>query len=381
MRNQTLLFSLFLFIILSSCEKKEKYYGEWMMGPPYQATNQAEKIIITKDSIFIGAYPYHKLYSESLKLNGNKLELFQNNFKVKIENDSLLHFNNATYIKKGYPLYKFLYDPKKLISIEYPKIENVNISNRSDDAYIYFGKKLNSNEFGLQLNDRITAIKDLRNFLFPACGAHTSKLSLTADKNAKMKDINEIFHHSKSIDVRIVKLVNNINYYYENNNMILTSEEGIHIFLNRFKEEEIIHRNEIPKPPPPLLNYSLKKSLNDSRSTIISLINDELFYGLKKVNKEELYQLILNNFKDNYIIVLYDDESTYSKYLELMNIYNTAFIQIRNNNANKRFNKLFDSLSREEKIELQELKQIFTGISYNDLKKLNINIPELQLLE
>lgn len=96
-----LLTILIVLSVLFSCTDKEKYYGEWVMTYPYSDyQNDIERIIITKDSITISSFPNFKKYSESLKLSRNRIGLLNQTYRINIENDSLLHFNNSTYIKK-----------------------------------------------------------------------------------------------------------------------------------------------------------------------------------------------------------------------------------------------------------------------------------------
>jgi hypothetical protein len=372
----------------STCKNKEKYYGEWMMILN-EPNNTAEKIIITKDSIFIGAYPFHKFHSESLKLNGNKLELLKKNFKLKMENDSLLYFNNSTYIKKGYPFYNITYDPKKLISIDFPKLQNIKTiveNKKTKYDHVLFGKKVGSDEFALQLNDRISEFKELRPFLMDSHNFHDifHAISLTADKNSKMKDINHIFYFAKSLNRLKVKLINDVSYS-ENNNMILTSEEGVFIRLSPFTanklEQKTSDRIKVKLPPPPL--PTLKAIVSGNNYDIISLVKNELFFGLKKISTHDLAELINVNYSiNNYFIVSYDDESTYEYFLELIYTLNNIFLEMRNVKALKIYGKSINALTREEKrIILNKMpRNTINGISLEDFKSLNIAFPGLDSL-
>ncbi len=353
------------------------------MTAPFEPTNQVEKIIITKDSIFISSYPFHNFYSENLKLNKNKLEVFNTNFNIEASNDSILTFNNSTYIKKGYILYDHI-KHKNLISVKYPKILNVEEVQSRNYPQIYFGKEINSNNYSLQLNDRIAELKDLRRFLFSGHHDFLVGVSLTADKNSKMEDINNLFYQIKSINVRKIQLINDVNYYYENNKMILTSEEGIIIYLTDYEEEILIKRDSEPmRVSPPPNRLSLKTIISSSNYNIISLVKNELFFNLEKFSKEDLVKAVKNNYLDKYFIFLYDGESTYKNYLELMSIYNNAFLDIRNNEALKVFGKPLDSLPRKKKNEIKSKipKHTINGISFEDFRTLNIKIPELELID
>ena len=384
---------ILIIVLIVSCTNKEKYYGEWLMTYPYsEDENAAEKIIITKDSISISSYPFVKEYSESLKLHVNELELFGEKFKTRVEDDSLLYFNNSTYIKKGYGFYNE-FDTNKL-SIEYPKIENIDkfkilkeapISNQNLTNYVIFGKKINSNEFALQLNDRIAEFKELRSFLFShSPHDYIMGISLTVDKNSKMKSLNEIFYYCRTNNVRKVKLINNIDYYLKDGDKILTSKEYIYVYLNDFVEERLIQRNDTERmllPPPP--EPSLRTIIDSNNRNIISLIKNELYFDTQKISKKELSILIEKNYKtERHFIILYDDESNYKNYLELMNIENNSINKIRNYEALRVFKKPLDSLFENDLREIKSKipKNLINGISYNDFKKLNIKIPELALL-
>lgn len=383
-------YNYFLLLVISStllfsCTNKEKYYGEWTMVTRSHIENNINKIIITKDSISISSFPLFNMYSESLKLQGNELELLGEKYKLNIENDSLLYFSDAIYIKKGYMSYD-LKSFKNLINIEYPDIENLKDVHFSYFShYIYFGKKINSDEFGLQLNDRIAPFEDLRYFLFPhGHRDEFAKVSFTADRSSKMKDINEIFYYCRSVNARHLKLVNNTNYYL-NNSYISTYEDGLSIYLSEFEEENLLINNSMPRkipPPPPSEFNSIKKIINHSKQVIISLIDNELYYGLKKTNTKEIQDLIVDNFKDKYFIILYDDQSTYKNYLELVNAYKNAFNVVKKAKSEDKFSKSFDSLSNDKKNEIigKTPSYIIYGISFNDFKKLNISLPELELI-
>ncbi len=383
MKNIFLLSFLLTGIIFSSCENKEKYYGEWSMITPDEPKNHVEKIIITKDSILIVSFPFHKFYSETLKLNKNHLELFATNFDISVLNDSILSFNNSNYIKKGYIPYNDI-TTKNLISIEYPKIENIGRIRLKNLYYIYFGKKLYSNSYSLQLNDQLSDFKDLMSFMAPSYHEFIYGASLTADKNSKMGEINKIFLKLRELNFRNVALINDKKYFLKDDTIITTYNEGIFICLCDFKEEKTIIKNIPPYilPPPPPDHYSIKNIIQNSKEIIVSLVKNQLFYGLKKIDKNELPGLILNQYQNKYFIILYDDESTYSNYLELMSIYKNTFSKIRNLMAYNKYGKYLDSLSKDKRIEIisSTKKNILTGLSFKDFKKLNIKISEFKLL-
>lgn len=249
---------------------------------------------------------------------------------------------------------------------------------------MFFGKKLKSDEFGLQLNDRITAFEDLRLFLMPHHSEDLIKVvSFTADKNSKMKDINEIFYYYKSVNVRKIKLINDVIYFKKDDRKILNSVEGIYIHLNEFKEGSLIQKDGMSIMLYPRNNFSLKEIIKNSLYNVISLIKNEIHFDAQKVSKNDLSNLIEKNYTaENHFIILYDDESTYQHYLELMNIVNKSIDKLRNRESLKTFRKSFDSLSKKEKREMvtEIPKNIINGISFEDFKQLNIKIPELELL-
>lgn len=373
-----------LLVILFSCsENKKKYYGEWvsMYGG---INNDVEKMIISKDSISIANFPFSTFHTEKLELNNKKVRLLDSSFDIEIQNDSILLFHGTEYIKNENDRYN---DFEKLISIDYP---NINIDNEINEDLlnkynVYFGKQLNSNNYVLQLNDRISDSSELKDYLLDTRHIHDYRfyVVLHADKNSRMSFIDKIFKEMKLVNFRKAYLVNKERFIIKSDTCLVIATEAIPLRLTDYYEEPIFYDEfaqfKSPPPPPgPSLHIIIKELKNQK---VISLVNNEFYVGLNKVKKDVLKDSIQQNVR-SYFINLYDNNSAYENYLELLNSYRMAFHELRDKESLKKYNKPLDSLTEEQ---LREMKQsipmyVVNGISYNDFKKLAIDIPELKLL-
>lgn len=372
------LLALFLLIIslLSCSESKKKYYGEWIMTYSYSDKNQFENIIISNDSISITDFPCATYHKELFELRDGKVKLLDSYFDIAIKNDSILEFNGSEFINKDYAIPDYLYG-EKLITIDYPKIENIpsSNSNYSTTDFIYFGRQIDSKEFGLQLNDTLYPFKDIKDFLMETCGNPFRSVTLFCDKNAKMKDVNAIFNELRMLNKRKVFFVNNRKYLTKKNDTIVLSIEAIPLRLTDFKEEQLLYKGEYPPPPPPVENSSLKKKVQNENHNVFTLIDDEFYFNANKVSKDELVSLIKENHK-SYLLNFYDDNSNYKSFLELMNAFKIAFYDMRNEESLKKLGKSFNSLNKEEQRKVKQIipMKVVNGISLNDLNTLGIKV-------
>lgn len=370
-------FILFLIVFSLICcsEKKEDYYGEWIMISPYLEKNQAEKIIITKDSIEFSEYPFSSNLTFKHSIENNKIKVLNSEFNIKIKDDSILVFNDANYIK--YPNNSFDF-PKRLLSINLPKIEEIKPTNIGVSYHVYFGKKLNSEKYSLQLNDKLTESKELKNFLYSYENSITTALYI--DKNAIMKDVNLLLREMKTINKRRVYLVNEQKFIVKNDTSLVSSLECTYLFLTQIEEEKLFYEDEVPPPPPSISLWTLIEDYKKYK--VFSIINNEYYFGLQKVPKSELVNIIKKN-STWFLMNFYDDVSNYKTFLELINAYQNAFFELRNEESIKRFNKPLDSLTKEEIIEIKRTipMNVLNGVSYNDFKKIKMDIPELKLIK
>ncbi len=246
-----------LVLLLFSCtEKKEKYYGEWMAAPMNWDRIHADRLTITKDSIFISEFPYSNYYSEKLQLKNSRIKILNNEFKIRVKNDSILELNETEFIKKGYQYYNDNYF-RKMLTIDYPELDDIHDKIDSQDnsnSHIYFGKLLNSSKYGLQLNDRISeGSQDLRWFLMHSRPIHDYRYSvlLYADKESKMKDVNTFFRDFKATNHRRVYLVNDQEFIVKNDTAIIFETYGIPLRLSYIEEENLFFEENYPKIPLP----------------------------------------------------------------------------------------------------------------------------------
>lgn len=383
MKFKLVVFFLLIISLFSCSESKEKYYGEWIMIPPYSNKNQFENVIISNDSISIANFPYSTFHKEQFELRDGKIKLLDSYFDIAVKNDSILEFNDSEYIKKDYATPDY-FDTQKLITIDYPKIKNIPSPNfdYSIMSFIYFGKQVNSKRYGLQLNDRLSPFEDLRMFLTNQCGGGDvfGSTALFCDKNAKMKDVNVIFNELRTLNQRKVFLVTNQKFEFKKRDTIFSSIQAVPIYLTDFKEESLLYKGEYPPPPPPVENSSLKKKVQNESYNVFTLIDNEFYFNTNKVGKDKLVNLIKENHQ-NYLLNFYDDDSDYESFLELMNAFRVAFYEMRNEESMKKLGKPLNSLNKEEQrsIKLIIPMKVVNGISLDDLNKLDINILKLNL--
>tara|TARA_R110002049_G_scaffold309094_1_gene516829 strand:+ start:22490 stop:22990 length:501 start_codon:yes stop_codon:yes gene_type:complete len=159
-------------------------------------------VVIENDSIKFN-YPYFDYWNKyplsikrgSFKFNGISLT-------ASIEKDTLTLSDSIYYIKDDLDT---LYGYKPLLKIDLPQIsELIKTTEKYDDIinFVYFGKRLDSEKFSLQLNDNYAELQELPGFLSytrPYRGEelipfHSTYLFI--DETTPMKDVEEIFYRS-----------------------------------------------------------------------------------------------------------------------------------------------------------------------------------------
>jgi hypothetical protein len=226
MKHIFILFALIFCFI--SCDDKKKYQGKWILDIFKSKTNELDSpsnVYIENDSIKFNYWGFNHWHKFPLKIKDNKF-LF-NNWTVNsnIIKDTL-SLQNTFYIKERNDSILNWWWSKPITKIELPRItpnlfnfEEI-VENRQN-SYILFGKRLDKNEFTLQLNDRYAEIKDLISFLASGCGGvggmkdksiPTSVLFI--EQSTPMKYIQDIFYHLKLVNQLKISFVNNINLNY-----------------------------------------------------------------------------------------------------------------------------------------------------------------------
>lgn len=356
-----LFFVLCFFTLFFSCNNEEKHYGDWI----YDYRNSTvyadipSRIKISKDSIKF-RYPYFEYWhSFPVKISNNKLEYNNIEFKTVFDKDTLnlnkyfrvfrpeVSIKNSQYLRE-----------ENFVNINLPKVnytfEKVAALDRS--ALILYGKRIDNGQYSLNLNDKYSDFKDLPRFLYDHHGIrkYNSSVLLFCDKNTKLMDLEKmIIQFQVSYKYRIA-FVNDIiigNNTYEPfyNYSILNLKLPPLIEDDKYISE--INGYQLPAPPPSqLLDNS------DLNTIIIKLIKNKIFINNKEVVTSKLLMSVIKRIENNSLIItLYDLESNYNSFIEMMAIINEAYNIQREHKSRFVFKKSFKDLSPKDS---QKIKKI-----------------------
>jgi len=361
--KKTLLYSIIIICFLS-CNNKEKYNGKWSLDIFRLDNNKIEPpshFNIENDSIKFNYWSFNHSHKYHIKIEKNQFVFNNWTIGTNIIDDTLL-LKNSFYIKDNNDsIYDWLYD-KPITKIELPKINSEhftsnNSNNKELKYYMLFGKRLDNNKFGLQLNDHYAKINEIPAFLSDTRPYRSEELIpfnssyLLIDKETPMKYLEDIFFEHKKVNQLKICLVNNIQLKYNDSLGLYYEYERLTKRLPPFREHDNYQSNTFDgysSPPPPPLYYS---ESND-KSAIIKLIllkNNRIYFKDDIIETNQLKNLIKPWIKENNIILsLYDLESNYSSFLEMNAIIDFAYQEIREEKSKTKFNKSLTDLTREE---------------------------------
>ncbi len=364
---------LSLTVLLTSCTNP--HLGDWVLYKSNERGIYSEppKIKISKDSIKFKPWNYNSWDKYSYTLEDSKLNINETEIDFRIEEDTLILNESIKYIKAESKRAVELYgETNSDIKINLPKIESAKLIEYSKPeygTYIRYGRRHDNGEFSLQLNDKYTGVGKLRDFVIDTREIkmgqqyRSQKHYLFCDKATKMRDLEKIFIAMSSVHERSILFVNeeklifndSLAFNYKTHGLGLRMFSTDHIssyareklkYLN--KEKEIIE----------LYNhsfyYSTLSNLSKDYSNVISLVKNNVFFNGNKINKENLFELLKEDIKkQNSIIVLYDLESDYYHFLELLLTINSVYYNIREELSLKMYNKSLNSITKEELIEIK----------------------------
>lgn len=344
---------LILFCVLS-CSKKEQYYGTWTL---WNSPSFDEPYImkITEDSIFISDYGSQwNAYPVTIK--NNSLTFLGQTFITKISKDSLV-FESITYKRDTIP---------QILEVNLPELKNYSfkkIEQEENTIFIYYGKKPNSNEYALQLNDKYADFSDLSEFTLDrtSCAGNYRRelrkmlrIVLLCDKNAKINDLEDIFAE--------LTYVNNLSVYNVNNitDNIIKDSSSL-----RIKQDCYYQNYKIP--------FIYNPNYYSSKHGIVTIpyhYYKEFFFNPYSKPKDYVYAFLVNNqfyfekkmyAKDDFttkiqeaietkipLVMLYDLESDFEHLMLFNAIHDEAFFGNRNKSAFKHFRKSMEELERDQ---------------------------------
>lgn len=363
---KNILFFLLLLICFISCDNKKKYEGQWTN---YFLTNygynETKAVIIENDSIKF-SYPFFDYWnSYLLKIENNDLSFNNLSFKTSIKKDTLSFNPSIHFVKDDYDT---LYRYEPILKINLPEIYSIKNTDDKSKRYnfIYFGKRLDNDEYSLQLNDKYAKLHEIPSFLAYERASIREELIpffttvLIIDESAPLKYIEGLFHELKKVNQLKIRLTNKLNLDYNDNQGLHYKYEGLNKKLPYFRENnfyipKILKTSTAsPPPPPPAPPYFPMFENTNQESKFILLKKNKIYFNNKIIKPEELKVLIKPWIKNNNVIFSpYSLESTYKSFLEMNAIVNSAYNEVRENHALIKFNKTLNDLTRNE---LNEIK-------------------------
>ncbi len=372
--------NIFLFLIsiffVTSCNTKEKYQGKWTnYYLKYGSQNETRGLSIENDSIKID-YPYFNNHNKyPLIIKKGKLKFNNITLNASIKKDTLTLNDSIYFVKDNNDT---LYGSDILLKIDLPKVPNFTNSfydNNKWNNYIYFGKRLDNNQFSLQLNDKYASIKDLLAFITVEKGHIRCELTpfptavLFIDNSTPMKFIEDIFYNLSKVNQLKVSLINNLNLKFNDSLGIYYKHEGLVKKLPPLWENDSYNTNTSNEiysaPPPPPLSLPMFNN-KKPQTKFVLLKNDTIYFNDKIIKTNSLKKLIKPWIEKNIIIFnLYDLESSYGKFLEMNSLFNSAYMEIREQNAQIKFYKSLHKLNRDELTEIKMQTQMNHLWSYS----------------
>lgn len=361
----------FLLVTLSfliSCNNSSDYKGKWRLDILKLSNNEIDyptNIFIENDSIKFNYWAFDHWHKFPLKIEKKKLSF--NNWSVNnnIIADTLFLLNSPYVKDENDSILKWWFG-KSITEINLPKIKNSSFSTEKDKDHpinhVLFGKRLDNNEFSLQLNDKYAEMQDLGMFFFE-CRiprseeiVHFPESALYIDKTTPMKYLQDIFYNLSIVNQLKLSFVNNINLKFNDSLGLYYEYKKLSKKLPAFRSGVTYSTNTTNNPmqPPPPPPYSPMFDDENLESNFIVLKKDTLYHNDKIISSLELKSIVKPWIKNNNVVFsLYDLESTYGKFLEMTAIINSIYQDVRERTSKEKFNKSYKDLTREEVIEMK----------------------------
>ena len=287
-----------------------------------------------------------------LSINNHGLSFNQKTFKSSIR-EGLLYIEDQPYERIKID---------NSIEITLPKLENYNFEEillTDQTINIFYGKNQDSDEFYIQYNDKLYSIDSLKEILYPYLEdvyKNIYKIALFCDHTVKMKDVELLFLHFNNIGFKDIFLVND-------------EQQKFHTERGEIKSNRTFHKVKFILPmnydyrvkfPPNNYGYSYDQMIymiqNNKPFEYTFLINDAYYYGKEKLSKKAFSEKVEASVRSKTsLIMLYDLESTYKSYLEIISIYKQALDKERNKTAISLFNSSFEELDEDQKEHIKNL--------------------------
>ncbi|MFI1772785.1 hypothetical protein [Thalassobellus citreus] len=358
---------IFVFILIScfiSCKNKKKFEGKWTNWTlKNYGYNETKNVVIQNDSIKFNYTAFNFWNKYPLTIEKGKFKFNNITLKGSIEKDTLTFNDSIHFIKDDLDT---LYDYKPLLKIELPQISKLIKTSKKENnliSYLYYGKRIDNGEFGLQLNDKYAKLKDIPAFLNYERTSTRCELSLLPstyliiDKTTPMKYLEDIFYNLSIINKLKICFINNITINFNDSLGLYYEYERLMKKLPPYRENDNYNTNtssekySIP-PPPPLALPLFDKTTPEIK--FIYLKKDKIYFKNEIIKPEDLRFLIKPWIKKNNVIFsLYDLESTYCSFLEMNAIINNTYEDVREKESKLTFNKTLKELNKEKHLEIK----------------------------
>lgn len=353
---------LILICLIASCDNSKKFEGKWRLDATKLTNNEFDypaSIYIENDSIKFNYYSFDRWHKFPLKMQNKRFQF--NNWDIDINKfKDTLFINEVPYVKDDNDsIFNWWWD-EPIVNIDLPKVNSTyfkfdEINYNAPNSYAYYGKRLDNDEFCLQLNDKCAETKDLPWFLHIGHNYNGKPRPfpssiLFIDKSAAMKELEAIFFEHKKVNRLKVGLINNINLNYNDSIGLYYDYELLNKRLPFFNESDNYTPNHVDSsPPPPPLPYSPFFDNQKPEPQFILLKNSNFYQNNQIISNTELESLVKEWVKNkNAIFSLYDLESTYGKFLEMTAIINSVYQNERNRLSEIKFSKPLSEVNQDE---------------------------------
>lgn len=359
---------LSLSVLITACNNN--HIGDWVLYKSNEKGIYGEppKIKISKDSIKICPWDYNSWEQYNYTLDDSKLNINETEIHFKVKRDTLILNESIKYIKAESKRAIELYgDINSDIKIDLPKIKETKLIEypaAEYGTYIRYGRRHDNGAFSLQLNDKYVGIGKLRSFVADEREIKmgevykSQKHYLFCDKDTKMRDLEKKFIAMSSVNERSILFVNQEKLIFNDSLAFNYKPHGLRLrifptdYISSYAGEKLKNLNDeveiLLVQSRDFLYYSLKNRAKEY-SNVISLVKNKFYFNGKKVEKNELSELLKEDIeKQNSIIMLYDLESDYYHFLELHLEVRTIYNTIREEESLKLYNKLLNNITRDE---------------------------------
>jgi len=337
-------------IVLFSCSKKEQYYGAWTSRYGYNY----DFIKIKQDSIAISTEG-NQWNTYPVTIKNNSLTFLNHTFKSAISKEGFV-FNGIEFKKDTVA---------SLLEIKLPELKTYHFHERNPKQkliFIKYGKVPNSDEFKLQLNDRYADFHEILDYFYDGIESCSkaifpTRVAFICDKDAKMKDLEFLFHEMVKMNMNVFYTVNHIEHEVVDNNIeqkYFFQKTRITPIYNMTYQAKINNRDF--KVQYDYLNSHILKELKLESSQYLFLINNTFYIGKEKYNLETFTEKVNSLVsKKPELITLFDLNSDYKHFTIFNAVINDAYNKRYNVVAKQKYNTTYEQLNDDEKYSISSL--------------------------